>query len=404
MRKIKFKRVFLVFVLIGFLIFIIMGFITFFQPKIITDDLLPNLVSLPYLQYSDETANISHQGVTYFSNESYKGYNFYEDNIMNMNGTVVYEFSPSTNVKIIFRNGSFISVETDGIPEENFWNSRLAYFYKNQSKKWEFNKTLHHDIALSPENTIISISKENISYNRRHVEFDLLSEFDVDTGSLVYEWSSYENRNIINKYYPNSVLDTTVGRQGDNTSYDHYHINYVQVIPKNDLEQNDTSFNEGNWLVSFQAISLMVILDKETKQIVWSFGPGVIDHQHAPQMLKNGNILLFDNGIDRGYSRVVEINPITKKIVWQFDKFNGQNFFSKKQGYVQRLPNGNTLITNSESGMVFEVTPNKKIVWVWYNPKIKNGKRKTVYRMIRYPSKDVELFLNNQTMSINVKN
>jgi len=34
----------------------------------------------------------------------------------------------------------------------------------------------------------------------------------------------------------------------------------------------------------------------------------------------------------------------------------------------QRLPNGNTLITESTQGRIFEVTPENEIVWEYYNP------------------------------------
>jgi len=37
-------------------------------------------------------------------------------------------------------------------------------------------------------------------------------------------------------------------------------------------------------------------------------------------------------------------------------------------GSCQRLPNGNTLITESNPGRAFEVTPDQKIVWEYINP------------------------------------
>ena len=35
---------------------------------------------------------------------------------------------------------------------------------------------------------------------------------------------------------------------------------------------------------------------------------------------------------------------------------------------MQRLPNGNTLITEGSDGRVFEVTPDHKIVWEFVSP------------------------------------
>ena len=49
------------------------------------------------------------------------------------------------------------------------------------------------------------------------------------------------------------------------------------------------------------------------------------------------------------------------------------------------MPNGNTLITESDSGHVFEVTKDGSIVWEFYNPEvnIKAKKRTAIYRMMR---------------------
>ena len=53
-------------------------------------------------------------------------------------------------------------------------------------------------------------------------------------------------------------------------------------------------------------------------------------------------------------------------------------------GSVQRLPNGNTLISESEKGHVIEVTPDKEIVWEYWFPYFnRQGKRETIYRSSR---------------------
>ncbi len=43
-------------------------------------------------------------------------------------------------------------------------------------------------------------------------------------------------------------------------------------------------------------------------------------------------------------------------------------FYSPSCGTAERLPNGNTLITESDGGRAFEVTPDQEIVWEFYNP------------------------------------
>ena len=95
-----------------------------------------------------------------------------------------------------------------------------------------------------------------------------------------------------------------------------------------------------------------------------------------------GNVLVFDNQGAAGFppiylnmfagSRVLEIDPISREIVWQFDaSVSGRpfwNFFSSFISSARRLSNGNTLICEGMHGRFFQVTPKGEIVWEYVNP------------------------------------
>jgi hypothetical protein len=68
------------------------------------------------------------------------------------------------------------------------------------------------------------------------------------------------------------------------------------------------------------------------------------------------------------YSRVVEVNPKTGGIEWEYRDENVQNFYSGICSSAERLPNGNTLICESSKGRIFEVTADKEIVWEFISP------------------------------------
>ncbi|MCZ6597282.1 MAG: aryl-sulfate sulfotransferase [Planctomycetota bacterium] len=74
--------------------------------------------------------------------------------------------------------------------------------------------------------------------------------------------------------------------------------------------------------------------------------------------------LPFD--LERGFAREAgaAFGPI--EAVWSYS--DKGNFFSAFISGAQRLPNGNTLICSGAPGRVFEVTPEKKIVWDFLNP------------------------------------
>jgi len=130
---------------------------------------------------------------------------------------------------------------------------------------------------------------------------------------------------------------------------------------------------DGNLLLSFRDISTVVMINRQTGAISWKLGAPPLAGQHAPYMLANGNVLLFDNGphrLDQSFphSRVIEIDPATKAIVWKFQEPRVADFFSPRLSNAQRLPNGNTLINEGWFGRFFEVAPEGDVVWEYVNP------------------------------------
>jgi hypothetical protein len=65
---------------------------------------------------------------------------------------------------------------------------------------------------------------------------------------------------------------------------------------------------------------------------------------------------------------VLEIDPLTKNIVWTYQESLPWNFFIARISNAQRLPNGNTLINEGFFGRFFEVTPEGEVVWEYVNP------------------------------------
>lgn len=133
------------------------------------------------------------------------------------------------------------------------------------------------------------------------------------------------------------------------------------------------SLPNGDILLSMRHIDTVAIIDKDTGDVKWRWGRGEIAHQHDATLLDNGNILLFDNGTQRRgfgptYSRVLEVNPATGKIEWEYKSDPPTDFYTATMGGCERLPNGNTLICESLKGRVFEVTHEGEMVWEFVVP------------------------------------
>ena len=99
---------------------------------------------------------------------------------------------------------------------------------------------------------------------------------------------------------------------------------------------------------------MMAIIDRKTKRFVWEQRDPSWGHQHNAEMLPNGNITFFANGvynlIQPFCSRAVELDPRSGKIVWEYKAPQSWTFFSPIISGVQRLEGGNTLICDGMGG------------------------------------------------------
>lgn len=160
---------------------------------------------------------------------------------------------------------------------------------------------------------------------------------------------------------------------------------------------NSVTYRKGKLLMSFREISRVAIVDWESGRLEWKWGKIHLSHQHDATFTPEGRVLVFDNGTHHPivpHSRVVEVDPLTDRIVWQYQPKVVFSFFSGHIGGAERLDNGNTLICEGQSGRVFEVTPESEICWEWINPMImpfKNVRCQMLFRAHRYGAESPEL-------------
>lgn len=211
---------------------------------------------------------------------------------------------------------------------------------------------------------------------------------------------------------------------------DWLHINSASVLgPNRHHDAGDARFHPDNIIWDSREANIIAIVDKASGRIAWKLGPrydgsdaekrlGWIIGQHHAHLIPRGlpgegNLLVFDNGgwagygapnafapdglkvVRRDHSRVLEIDPVTLEIVWQYTPaeagfsvpLDASRFYSPFISSAQRLPNGNTLITEGSNGRLFEVTREHAIVWEYISPYWSGGERNLnlVYRAYRAP-------------------
>lgn len=241
------------------------------------------------------------------------------------------------------------------------WNGKLIWVYEDQYMHHDFHRLLNgntmvlrwvatpDDIAVRVKGGIPGTEREGIMWA------DSFREITPE-GKVVWEWLGYEH------FDPKTDAICPLCLRGEWT-----HANTCFVFPDGDI------------LTSFLTLNTIAILDKTTGNIKWRWGPGELAHQHDANMLENGNILVFDNGSHRpssssspygmiGFSRVLEVDPASNKIVWEFKDEAPLHFNASLVSGCQGLPNGNTLICDGPMGRFFEVTPDKELVWEYISP------------------------------------
>lgn len=165
---------------------------------------------------------------------------------------------------------------------------------------------------------------------------------------------------------------------------DLFHTNAVETMRQTQLIGSDPIFVEDGLLVCVRNQDTLAIVDWSEKKLIWAWGQGILSGPHDATLLPNGNVLAFDNGLGRNWSRVIEVDPRTNEIVWEWrDGDDPTAFYTKTRGSNQRLANGNTLMVESESGVVIEVDPEGELVWKLINPNVTEAREPSVIVRVR---------------------
>ena len=358
------------------------------------------LISLGYIDSHALPPGSESQGVErHESSHARPGYNMVGCTLLDMNGKRIATWA----------DGYYCALASEGTVLQFQKNDTVRKLNFDGSVIWEKRVGVHHEITGVKGDHTLFASKEVHSYHGRQVMFDLVIELD-ETGVEVSRWSTWENFAALREHHPAQQLDreeaVTIPAVKDGRGnpspfggdHDYYHLNGIQVLPSNALGLQDPRFRKGNWLLSFGFVNLLVILDRDTKEIVWSWGPDQISGVHTARMTDSGTIVLFDNGHERTrpWSRVLEIDPVSREIVWEYAGTAQSRFYSLSMGSAQRLAGGNTLIGDSLSGYAFEITTTGDLVWAWRNPMFDPATLSgAFYRIERYDVSQISLPLSD---------
>jgi hypothetical protein len=277
----------------------------------------------------------------------------------------------------------------------------------------------NHDVSRLPNGNTLVLSKAARDVPGVHdVPFNDQPIYEVSPDGAV-RWTWFPSDHL-------EALGIVGERKAHLFSPTRRPANYILVIndaqpvgPNRHHDAEDARFHPDNIVIDSREANFVAIVDRATGEIVWRIGPdfpashdfskrrfvgdlprpvdslsGPHDaHVIAEGLPGAGNILLFDNQGPAGLpqvnlgtfpgSRILEIDPLSKQIVWQFDaSCHGAPFWMFHSSFVssaRRLPNGNTLICEGMHGRIFQVTREGEIVWEYINPHFGEWKSDRVF-------------------------
>jgi Arylsulfotransferase (ASST) len=260
---------------------------------------------------------------------------------------------------------------------------------KDSNLLWARKGGFHHDVRVGDDGRIFVLSNERkiipAVNSQNEVNGDLIIVLDEGGAELerISIYSAFVNFN-------GGTASDMVPSKGDL-----FHTNTLKILDGS-LEHLNPAFQKGNILVSLLMLSTVGIVDPNEGKMIWMFNSD-FRFQHEPSLLPNGNLLVFDNfgpsmrdlnlslnptqkqNLWYGYvfnpklpvvkrSAVVEYDVVSGEEVWRYEGSPENPFYSQTCGSTYRLPNGNTLINETQHGRSFEVSPSGKILWEYDSP------------------------------------
>ncbi len=277
------------------------------------------------------------------------------------------------------------------------WQGRVIWQWGTQAPQGL--ALQHHDWELLPNGDTLLLSDtvgEIPGFGKRVMLDPTIYEVDSH-GRLVWTWKASQHLKGLGFVGAKLLL---LERE---SAPDYLHMNAMQALGPNRWEAaGDRRFEQHNILISSRNADFVAIISRQTGRVVWRLGPLYPKYKHlysphpqrVPHVIERfsgqhdvhmipegvpgaGDVLMFDNEGEGGYppvpmpmlsgSRVLEINPVTRQVVWQYTGTKA-TFYSPFIGSAQRLPNGNTLIDEGIWGRFIQVTPNGRIVWEYVSP------------------------------------
>jgi len=227
---------------------------------------------------------------------------------------------------------------------------------------WTYDERAHHDLQVLPDERIVTLTRKVNLRPEINPRLPVVEDFAVILSPEGLELVEVSVLNALQRAGPELAEHRdAMPRRGDLL-----HTNSVEWLDGT-MEGTLPAFEAGNLLVSFRETSSVAVLDLDERELVWAHR-GPWKWQHHPRVLDERSLLVFDNVAAPETSAVVEFDVVREEVTEVYRGSPEAPFYSGLLGAAHRLPNGNTLIVESDEGRAFEVDADGEIVWAFRSP------------------------------------
>jgi hypothetical protein len=236
---------------------------------------------------------------------------------------------------------------------------------KDSRPVWAYPAAAHHDMDVDDDGTIYTLTQKIERHPPKGLE-RLPSPLIADAVAvLAPDGRELDTVPILEAFrdspYAGMLLDSIDLPPKYKGSGDLIHANSIKVL-RRAVAPKFPLFKPGQVLISLRHVHTLAVLDLPTRKVVWA-ARGVWQLQHDAAFLDTGDIVMYDNCGSAYVSRVVDYNPISQAVTRTYACENILPFRTACRGAAQRVPNGNTLLSDPDHWMLLEVTPEKELVW-----------------------------------------
>jgi hypothetical protein len=261
----------------------------------------------------------------------------------------------------------------------------LAKLDINSKLVWTYNRWAHHDISVADDGRIYTMSHELKTEGSPAIDALQTLDYDImvrtpfiDDTIVVLSPEGEELASLsLVEALASSEFVPLLGVAPLDDQGDHLHANSIQVVTEALADQIPFA-KPGNVLISVRTLHALLLVDLEEETVTW-VATGQWRYQHDANFLSNGNILFLDNIGDvthtGGASRVIEYAPTSGEIVWEYHGTDEYPMNSRELGELQKISNGNVLVSETLSGRLVEVTPDKEVVWEYFGREVMDAER-----------------------------